>query len=786
MKLKLTLAAAVLCALAFAAPALAAENTSPPLVSGEAHANETLSASTGSWSGETSAGFAYSWLRCDSAGANCLPIAGAASSSYTLQFSEIGFTVVASVTALDGPTSAASAPTAVVNYPRPAGGRCTLVPRYGDADATVFSVTCESWSDYFQANPLTYSYQWWGCVGETDNCSLEYTNPLTTTPQGESVVSGFFSPGGGTFEARVVICQYNGGCTTWTDIGYLSDWGLPHNNPSALPAISGNLWPGQTLVAGPGEWSNDPTGFSYQWHSCPESLPYDHAQRHADASYYGCTPIAGATAAGYTLSAAEVGSFLLVGVTATNANGPTLVVSPISGRVAASAAPLIAGISPAEGETVRGQGFLVLSGSDDVAVSEAAYSADDGASWVTMSTNGPNEWAGAVDFRNFANGAHSFQLRLTDADAQTAVSSRTLMIDNDAPANPLVTSPVVGSTITSSPTTFTIETADRVDQIVVYGDDNNFLGTAVVQNAERTLWTLTASIAHSPDQADFQLLIITSNSAGTVNYRPSFVLDLVLDAPQPSFASPLAGATVAGSFQVEITTDEQTDSVDLQIGDNWYSPSYDAGSDSWKLSANATGLPEGDLVLRAYATNLAGTLARTITVSAALVEEGGFGDPDPTTLPTPAPSEPTPAPAPAPTEPVVTEPLPPPSGQTRWGLPSDPFRQLIVSGSLDDVIRTGSGNDVIRSFGGNDRIFNGRGGGFVYAGSGNDVVWAQHGHARIYCGPGTDTLYANRFVRSLGCETVIVASNNRWTKVKLDRRGLPIMPRTFVRPYFRG
>ena len=111
---------------------------------------------------------------------------------------------------------------------------------------------------------------------------------------------------------------------------------------------------------------------------------------------------------------------------------------------------------------------------------------------------------------------------------------------------------------------------------------------------------------------------------------------------------------------------------------------------------------------------------------------------------------------------------------------------MIVAANLDDVIRTGSGNDVIRSFGGNDTIFPGRGGGFVYAGADNDVIWAQHGHVTVYCGPGTDRVYADRFVRTVGCETVIVASNNRWAKIKVDRLGYPVMPASFVRPYFRG
>jgi Ca2+-binding RTX toxin-like protein len=172
-------------------------------------------------------------------------------------------------------------------------------------------------------------------------------------------------------------------------------------------------------------------------------------------------------------------------------------------------------------------------------------------------------------------------------------------------------------------------------------------------------------------------------------------------------------------------------------------------------------------------------------VSAATVEEeeGGFGDPPADPAPAPAPTPVTPAPTP---EPTPVDPTPAPEGRTVWGERSNPVKQVIVAANLDDVIRTGSGNDTIRSFGGNDTIFSGRGGDFVYAGSGNDVIWAQHGHATVYCGPGTDRVYANRFVRTVGCETVIVANNNRWAQVKLNSKGFPIMPTGFVKPYFKG
>ena len=50
-------------------------NTSPPTISGTAQDGQTLSASTGSWSGSPTS-YAYQWQRCDSSGANCANVSG--------------------------------------------------------------------------------------------------------------------------------------------------------------------------------------------------------------------------------------------------------------------------------------------------------------------------------------------------------------------------------------------------------------------------------------------------------------------------------------------------------------------------------------------------------------------------------------------------------------------------------------------------------------------------------------------------------------------------------------
>jgi hypothetical protein len=90
--------------------------TSPPTISGTPQQGQTLSASTGSWSGTTPLSYAYQWQRCNSSGASCVPVAGATSNSFLLGSVDVGSTMRVSLTASNsaGSATASSAATDVV------------------------------------------------------------------------------------------------------------------------------------------------------------------------------------------------------------------------------------------------------------------------------------------------------------------------------------------------------------------------------------------------------------------------------------------------------------------------------------------------------------------------------------------------------------------------------------------------------------------------------------------------------------------------------------------------
>lgn len=104
----------------------APSNTAAPTIGGTPQTGQTLTANPGTWSSDTTPGYAYQWQRCDSLGNNCAAISGATGQTYGVTTSDEGKTLRVAVTATNpsGSSSATSAQTAAVTKPstQPTGG----------------------------------------------------------------------------------------------------------------------------------------------------------------------------------------------------------------------------------------------------------------------------------------------------------------------------------------------------------------------------------------------------------------------------------------------------------------------------------------------------------------------------------------------------------------------------------------------------------------------------------------------------------------------------------------
>jgi hypothetical protein len=99
-----------------AQPAAAPVNDVAPSVTGVATQNRILSGFAGGWNASPPPSIALQWMRCDSAGANCAPISGAAQPNYIPVATDVGHMLRLQVMATNATkaVSLASSPTAVV------------------------------------------------------------------------------------------------------------------------------------------------------------------------------------------------------------------------------------------------------------------------------------------------------------------------------------------------------------------------------------------------------------------------------------------------------------------------------------------------------------------------------------------------------------------------------------------------------------------------------------------------------------------------------------------------
>ena len=103
-------------------------NVQPPTLSGTPTEGQTLRVTPGTWNGVQPITFTFEWLRCDTAGNNCIVQPGFNDDAYTLRDGDIGKTVRARVIARNarGQSSRLTAPSGVVQGPQGPPGVITL------------------------------------------------------------------------------------------------------------------------------------------------------------------------------------------------------------------------------------------------------------------------------------------------------------------------------------------------------------------------------------------------------------------------------------------------------------------------------------------------------------------------------------------------------------------------------------------------------------------------------------------------------------------------------------
>jgi hypothetical protein len=294
-----------------AAPA----NQTPPNITGAPTEGQTLTASPGTWTGYPPPTLEYRWERCNNLGQACKAIPGATGPAYAPGPEDTGSTVVVTEEATNtaGTASASSTPTPVITA-APANQTPPAIAGTATAGQTL-TASPGTWSGYPQP---TLAQQWERCDqnGLTCNPINGASNPTYTL---------------GPQDAGSTILLTEEATNT---AGTASAQSAPTALVTAAPAnqtppnITGAPTEGQTLTASPGTWTGyPPPTLEYQWERC-------------NSVGQSCATIPGASAPSYTALSADVGSTLVVTVTASNTAGSAQTSSSATAVVASAAGPL--------------------------------------------------------------------------------------------------------------------------------------------------------------------------------------------------------------------------------------------------------------------------------------------------------------------------------------------------------------------------------------------------------------------------------------------------------------
>ena len=158
----------------------------------------------------------------------------------------------------------------------------------------------------WSALPSSYTYQWSRCDTGGGSCaSIDDANGESYTPTTADI--------GSTLELTVTASNASG---TSAVASSAASSPVPPLIPANLlpPTITGSAVQGQTLTASAGNWTQNPTSYTYQWLHCDNGV---------------CGTRTGATSNTYVLAPYDVGWQIEVRVTASNATGTSTAVTSL-------------------------------------------------------------------------------------------------------------------------------------------------------------------------------------------------------------------------------------------------------------------------------------------------------------------------------------------------------------------------------------------------------------------------------------------------------------------------
>ncbi len=236
-------------------------NRSQPVVLGQDHEGQVLSANPGVWTGAGEVTFSEQWQQCEESGEACHNIAGATTTTYEPGASDVGHEIRVVVTAAIGSESASvSSPTTppIGNEQSPPLNIFEPTIEGAPTVGQTMSAEVGSWAG---SEPISYSYQWERCDDADEDC-VDIAGATTSTYVLSEADAGSL--------VRVAVTAANE-VGSETLVSPPSEE-IAHIGPPTdveAPTISGVAVEGEQLTTSSGGWQGSrPLTFSDRWERC--------------------------------------------------------------------------------------------------------------------------------------------------------------------------------------------------------------------------------------------------------------------------------------------------------------------------------------------------------------------------------------------------------------------------------------------------------------------------------------------------------------------------------------
>jgi hypothetical protein len=514
------------------APATSPSNTTPPTISGTTDDGQTLTASTGAWSGSSPISYSYQWQGCNVGGEECRDIDGATGPSYTLGSGDLAATLRVLVTASNvaGSARAISEASAEVDSGAPSEVEAPSIsgnPYVGEAlyaDAGIWGGT-----------ETEISYQWERCNATGGECSdiAGATESDYLPTEGDVGATLRVMIGAGNSLGSVIAVSPATEAISWSS-ALMNTW---------APSISGTPQTGQSLSANAGSWLGASSiGYEYQWQTC-------------DVYGASCEDIAGATASSYIPSAEDVGHTIRVRVGATEVENTVSETSTPTQPLAGTTAPIVEAPPTVSGTGLVGSTLIATTGTwfweEPPEEAPLSYSYQ----WERCDEHGES--------CSEISGATAGSYTLTEEDAEATVRVVVTATDSGASSTKAASFPV---TVSVTPlvdyTEPSISGADEA-QRTLSADPGIWTGAGAISysyqwercNEHRedcSAITDATESSYTPSEADVgQMLrvIVTATGTGETESSTSSLTPIIISepiAPEDLFAPSIEGNPTSG------------------------------------------------------------------------------------------------------------------------------------------------------------------------------------------------------------------------------------------------